>query len=431
MISSRYAAYKIIYGVKYKGEKSSRLIDSCIRNYDFSGEDAVFLTGLAYGCLSRLYYLDYLIKNLSKLPFRKISKKTLTVLELSLFQIYFYDSVPSYAVVDEAAKIIKKEDARAKNFVNAVLRKSAKEKIELDYSKMDQVQKFKIKYNISEPIAKRLLKNYGETFTEELLQSMYEKPKVYLRVNQTLISLKDFTEKLNTQKIDYEIMDGKNYMLSLDSLRNLADNEFFKQGLFSLQDKSAAECVDILDPKEGEHILDCCAAPGGKSMYILEKTLDMAKLVSTDISGQRLEDIYAQKKRLKLKNIKIEKSDSAVYNAEYFEKFDRVLCDVPCSGIGVIRRKPEIRYKDLSDMEELNKLQLAILQNGAKYTKKGGVICYSTCTLGREENQDIIQKFMNKNKGFEIISEKEFYPHIDEGDGFFVCKLRKNSQDVV
>lgn len=425
MDNTRYISYKIIYDIKYNDRFSNLQINKYLNNSNFTFRDRGFITALVYGTLSRIIYLDFQVRNLSKISFHKISKKALVILEMSLYQKYFMNLNADYAIVNEAVKICKREDKRAYKFVNALLRNAPETMIEPDYFKMNIYDKYSLKYSVSVSIVKRLLNNYSEDFAEKLLISMYNAPKLYIRANNLKTDYDEFIELLKKENLEYEVIDKQNLIFSVKDLKDMINNKLYKKGLFSVQDYASMRAIIKMDVQEGDKVLDCCSAPGGKSIFISQKLMNESLLVSVDISEKKLTKLSNEIDRLGIKNIKILTKDMVKLHEEFKNEFDKVLCDVPCSGIGIIRRKPEIRYKNLESIHELNNIQYRILQNASNYVKLGGSLCYSTCTLGKEENDNIVSLFVENNSNYEIIDKKEYYPHIDGTDGFFVCLLKR------
>lgn len=432
MMNLRDISYNILYDVKYNKKYSNIVINEVFKNVDINYEQRGFITYIVYGVLSNINYLDYFIKKYSDIGFSKISKKARVILEIAFFELIFMNSSSNYASVNEAVSLAKKHDNRAKNFVNALLRKftSNEENINqarnYDFSDIKNTQDFiETKYSVSKYIAKRLISNYDKNFVFELLSSMSKTPDIFIRANNLRTNIDEFKTNLDDLNLKYEILDEKNMIFSLKNFKDISKNKLYEQGLFSVQDYASMLCVLSLEPKPYENILDICSAPGGKSIFIAQLMDNKCSLLSLDISKNKLNLLDVQAQRLGIDIIKTGVNDGAIYKADYEEKFDKILCDVPCSGIGILRRKPEIRYKEFEDIDELIKVQKSILKNASSYLKKGGYMIYSTCTLGREENQDVIDDFLSKNSNFEMIFSKEYYPNIDNTDGFFVCKIKK------
>lgn len=425
MCSTRYVSYKIIYDTKYNNKFSNLQINKYLKNSEFSYQDRGFITAIVYGVLSRIFQLDFMIRKLSKIPFRNISKKTLVILEMSLYQKYFMNVDADYAIVNEAVKICKKEDKRAYKFVNALLRNAPDELIYPDFSKFSIYEKYSLKYNVSSEIVKRFLSNYGNDFTSELLESMYDVPKTYIRANNLKINFEDFVLKLEQEKIEYEVVEKENLIFSCKNLKDIDNNKLFIEGLFSIQDYASMKPVLKMDVHENDEILDCCSAPGGKSIFLAQKLKNKSKVISVDISETKLDKLKQEIKRLGIQNIEILTKDMTKFYREFENKFDKVLCDVPCSGLGILRRKPEIRYHNLDSIVELNKIQISILNNASKYLKINGELLYSTCTLGKEENDFIVEKFLKENNSYILKEKKEYFPHIDDTDGFFICRMKR------
>lgn len=428
----RFIAYNILYDVKYKQKYSNIVINETFKSLKLNDDEKNFVTFIFYGVLSNIYYLDYFIKKYSDIAFSKISKQTRLILEIAFFEFIFMNSSVDYATVNEAVTLSKKCDFRSKNFVNAILRNfSSDEKNVLNAKNynfddiQDNIQKISTKYSVSNYIAKRLIDNYDLEFTNKLMESMANAPNIFIRANNLKIDFINFKKELENLKLNFEIIDEKHMIFSITNFKNIADTDIYKRGLFSIQDYSSMQCVLALAPQENEKILDICSAPGGKSIFISQLMNNKGSLLSMDISQNKLNLLDEQVKRLDINIVTTKVNDATIFNENYVEQFDRILADVPCSGLGILRRKPEIRYKNFEDIEKIISIQKTILFNCSSYLKKGGRLVYSTCTLGKEENIDIVNDFINKNKNFKLIYTKEYYPHIDNTDGFFVCVIEK------
>lgn len=428
----RNITYNIIYDVKHNKKYSNILINEVFARSNLKDEEKNFITYLSYGVLGNIYFLDYFIKKYSDIAFSKISNKAKIILEMSFFELIFMNSSQNYATVNESVALCKKVDFRAKNFVNAVLRKisssnpSNLRNYEFDDIK-DKSERLSVKFSISKYISDRLIENYGFDFAYELMDFMSKTPEIFIRGNLIKTDFNTLKSLLDENKLNYEIIDEKNMIFSLKNLKNIANLNIYKDGLISIQDYSSMLCVIASGVTENQTVLDICAAPGGKSIFMSQLMKNKGSILSMDISQNKLNLLSQQCKRLGIDIITTKVNDATIYDESYKEKFDVVLADVPCSGIGILRRKPEIRYKNTDEIESLPEIQKIILENSSKYVKKTGRLIYSTCTLGKEENQNIIEDFIKNNTEFNITYQKEYYPNVDKTDGFYVCVMDRNN----
>ena len=426
----RNIVYSIIYDVKHNNKYSNILMNEVFTKSKLKDEEKNFVTYLSYGVLGNIYFLDYFIKKYSDIGFSKISNKAKIILEMAFFELIFMDSSQNYATVNESVALCKKIDFRAKNFVNALLRKisssnpSTLRNYKFDDIK-DDVQRLSIKFSISEYISKRLIANYGYNFAYELMDSMSKTPDIFIRGNLLKTDVIRLKSLLDENKLIYETIDEDNMIFSMRNLKNIANLKIYKEGLISIQDYSSMLCVLSTGVTQNQKVLDLCAAPGGKSIFMAQLMRNKGSILSMDISQNKLNMLSEQCKRLGIDIINIKTNDATIYNESYKEKFDVVLADVPCSGLGILRRKPEIRYKKEDEITTLFDIQKTILQNSSKYVKKSGRLVYSTCTLGKEENSNIIEDFIKNNTIFRISYQKEYYPNVDNTDGFYVCVMDK------
>lgn len=429
--NARQVAYESIYKVNYEKAYSNIILNQLFRRYEMSYRDRGFVTELVYGTLTRLIYLNRVIAQYSDLRMNRLSPKVLTVLQMGVFQLMFMDSVTDFAAVDETVKLIKQLDFRSTAFVNAVMRKIAREKEQSkDIANLaelsNKIQHFSVKYSVSEYLAGRFLKMYGEEFTEKLLSAFYDSPKLFIRVNSLKTTEKELLDRLSKDGIEAKETSVKG-VFSLKGLRGVGSNPSFREGLFSVQDLSSVRAVVALDPRPGEDILDLCSAPGGKTFAIAEYMNNQGRIDALDISEHKLLLLSERAKELGIEIIRTKVSDARVFQKELSECYDKVLVDAPCSGFGIIRRKPELRYKTYEDVKDLPQIQKEILKQAASYLKKSGILVYSTCTLEKKENIEVIQNFLQEHPNFSLVKEpRSFYPHMDQGDGFFVAKMKKN-----
>ncbi len=404
-----------------------------------------FITETVNGTLRNLIKIDYVIGRFSTVKINKIRPYVLNVLRISVYQLMFMDRVPPSAACNEAVKLVKKKGfVNLSGYVNGVLRTIVRngDKIPYPDKEREPVKYISVMYSYPEEIIKYLSETYS---AEEILAFCAENnkpPKVTAAVNSLRAvpkGLRDVLRKDNIVISSSKIGEG---LVTLSKTSDISESLAFKQGLFHIMDGSSYLCVKILDPKEGEKVLDVCAAPGGKSFLAAYLMKNRGEIVSRDIYKHKIKLIKDGAERLGTDIIKAELFDASVFNKNDVEKYDRVLADVPCSGLGLLKKKPDIKYnRTLKDIEELVKLQKKILTVCEKYVKPGGVLVYSTCTVSVKENEEIRDWFL-KNfdyepcdiseyipEGAESSTFKEGYinitPFMWESDGFFVAKFRK------
>lgn len=448
---ARKLALKAIVEIEKEEGYSNLVLNNIINENrkNLTEKDISLISELVYGVITWKITLDEIIKKYSKIKLKKISIWILNVLRIGIYQIIFLDKIPKSAAVNESVNLAKRYGHRASsNYVNAILRKVEKD----DYEKLNEIEneteRISKMYSMPEWIIEELKINRNLEEVEKICQNLTKKPKINIRVNTLKITVEKLKEKLEEQKIKYKEIDQEMpEFLELEKIKDIENNQLFKEGYFTVQDISAGLTAKILSPKENENILDTCAAPGGKTTYMAELMNNKGNITAGDIYEHRLNLINENAKRLGIKIIKTEEIDASKYKEEYKEKFDKILLDVPCLGIGVIKRKPDIKWqRKKEDVQEISKLQKAILDNCSKYLKKGGELVYSTCSILKEENEDVIQKFIKENKNFEIAKteiniklfekfhKKEGYFSInptEKNDGFFICKLTKNNITII
>lgn len=387
-----------------------------------------FVRELVYGVLENKYYLDYIIKLLVKSPNTKIKNSDMTVLRMGIYQICFMDSVPEYAAVNESVLLAKRFCRGRDGFINGVLRSYLREKdnITLPEREEDEVKYLSIKYSYEPWIIELWLEQYNSKFVEELLEAGNATPDLVLRTNLLKISRKDLIEKLKVK--GYESSLG---ILCSEALHakgaEILEGRLYKNGFFSVQDESSMLAVNMLDPQPDDTVIDVCAAPGGKTLFMAEKMQDRGVIYARDIYKRKLAIIDSEAERLGLSIISTKTWDATKIDSSLIEQADKVLVDAPCSGLGVVRRKPEIKYKKQSrDTYDLPRKQLDILNAASKYVKAGGYIVYCTCTISPLENQRIIGDFLRRNTSFKKLEMIQLLPHINNTDGFFICKMQRD-----
>lgn len=418
MTNPREIALKAIYDVEFQGAYSNITLKKCLANPNLSKQDKALVTSIVYGVVDKKITLDYIIGYFSKLKLKKISKFVLIILRMGIYQLMYMDKIPQSAAVNESVKLAKRYGHGASaGFVNGLLRNVIKSPIEYPENKMEYLS---VKYSYPVWICEKWEKDFGYEFTKNLLEAFAQPPRLNLRPNTLKTSAGDLLKKLALKGIKAEIKDD--YIVSEGF--NIASDELYRSGYYTVQDAAAMQAAKTLNPAGGETVIDVCAAPGGKTTHMAELMRNNGRIYAFDVYEHKTELIRKNAVRLGISIIETAVLDGSVFHEELEETADKVLCDVPCSGFGILRRKREIKW-NREENNDLPQIQQKILTNSAKYLKKDGELVYSTCTIEKEENSAVISAFLAENKGFEKLCEKTFYPHIDNTDGFYICKIKR------
>ena len=418
--------FNILRRVIYEDEKSSDMINS----YAAKANNLSLITRTVYGVLENKIYIDYMIRKLSDVRLKKIHKHVLLILEIGIYNIHFLET-KDYATVDKLVDLTKEKNKRSTGFVNAILRSFIRDEKEIaKIYETDDIKSLSIRYSFPEEITRYIYDFYGMDYTKAYLRDADRIKDISIRVNE----LKTNREEIKNLLVNegFEIEDGKISPngLIVKNPAGLVATKFFKDGLFTIQQEASMKAVEVLDPRENSKILDLCAAPGTKTTYIGEYTKNTSQIIANDISKAKNKLILENIDRLGLKNICLTNYDASTFIRDFENKFDFCLVDAPCSGLGVVGRKPEIRYnRNKETIVRLADLQKDILVNAIKYVKKGGYLVYSTCTLGPLENRNNF-KFLMDNKDLELIQIDgqdfiEYKSFEANTDGFFISKFRK------
>lgn len=438
MVNPRAEALLILNNVINKGaflnDELKKADNKNIKDIDYN-----LLANICKGVLKNKLLLDYIIRKNSKLRLKKIHDLILIILEMGVYQIFFTDKIPAYSIVNELVELAKKNGNKGSiSFVNGILRNIVRNKEKIiasgyyidDLKKNDYSKYLSIKYSHPQFFVDEILEKKGKEFTEDLLRKNNEEAPFFIRVNTVKTSIAAFKELLDKNKFSYKENSYSKNCLEILNPENIINSDLFKKGYFYIQDLASIIVAEIATDKEEREVLDLCAAPGGKSINLSLLNLQ-ASILACDVSSARLKKMDQNINRLGIKNISLKENDASKINKDFIDKFDLVLVDAPCSGLGLYRRKPEIRYnKDNEDLENLASLQKQILKNALSYVKAGGKLLYSTCTLSKTENEDVVKSVLKENDKFEIVKTmgqdfKRFYPNIDNTDGFCICKLKR------
>lgn len=437
--SSRQKAFEILLKIYNSNAYSNLTLDTYLKNSDTDVRDKAFISALVYGVCERQLTLDYNLSKYLKQPIKKLKPEVLIAMRIGAYQLLFMDKVPASAAINESVNLAKFNRASyASGLVNAVLRNVSKNGILLPKENGDNY--LSVKYSCPSWLIDMWTNAYGKENTEKILQMSVGEVPVYIRVNTLKTDADKLISLLAEENVTAQKCDMLPNILVLKKQGSVESLNAFKDGLFHVQDFSSQLCCSLLDAKEGDSVLDVCSAPGGKAFTISEYMNNVGSVTACDIYSQRVKLINDGAERLGIDIITTAVSDATCYN-ENFELYDKVLCDVPCSGLGIIRRKPEIKYKSVEDIDKLHNLQYSILCITARYVKNGGRLVYSTCSLNPDENTEVVTKFLNNNKDFEItyIQDIEKFGIVENGmltvmpfkndsDGFFVAVLTRKGE---
>ncbi len=415
-MSARKCAFEAIGRVINDGAYNNIALSGLYEKYSLSDEDKSLCGIIVKGVLERKLTLDFFISKLSAFPIESLDKRVLNLLRMGLYQIFYLDRVPDFAVCNEAVTIAEEFGKKKKGFVNGILRNACRRKKELTDALMNAPNY--IKYSLGESLYSLLEEQYGET-AKIIAESYFEKGSIAIRVNPLKTTSEKLFEKLMNMGIECEILSERTISVKDNFSKALSlmnEGEFYVQGL------SSQRAVEVLGAALGDVVIDVCACPGGKTVGAAMDMRNNGEIYSFDIHENKLPLIEKNAETLGLTIIKTEKHNSKKVNEKYIEKADKVICDVPCSGIGSIGKRPEIRYKPIEDINGLIDTQKNILSSSVKYLKKEGVLVYSVCSVNKNEGEYLIRDFLEENNNFCLLHEETVLP-AKGCDGFYIGKL--------
>ena len=433
MTSARFTVLKLMQKTD-KQAYSNLALDSALGGSGFSDRDKSFIARLFYGVLERRLTLEHIISLYSKKPLQSLDSEVANVLKMGLYQLLYMDSVPDSAAVNESVELVRQAGkSSAAGFVNGVLRSFVRDGKHIAYPS-DKYKRMSLEYSCNEEIVRLLCGDYTDETAEEFLKNSLTPHKTYIRVNTLKTDADTLIGRFSESGITALKCDAAEDCIFVENLGNVEGSELFKAGFFHVQDLSSQLCCKALAPKSGETVLDMCAAPGGKTFTMAEMMRGKGRIIACDLHEKRVGLIKSGAERLGIEIIEAIKNDAKIYNSA-LPAADKILCDVPCSGFGVIRSKPEIKYTKPSDISRLPEIQYEILKNSAGYLKDGGELVYSTCTLNKKENDEVIDRFLAENTGFEAVGltdnigsdsyKMTIFPKQFGCEGFFISKIRK------
>ena len=426
MANTRELVLKSLYRIETEGAYSNQELKQLLGKNGVPAADRGLATELLLGTVRNKLLLDYVIEQFSSVKLKKLSPWIHGILRLGIYQILMMDRVPDSAACNEMVKLAGKYSKGAsRGFVNGVLRNVSRKKEEISYPE-EPLDFLSVRYSCPGWLTEKLVKQYGEETCEEILAASLKPYPVTLRVNLLKTTADHLAKRLEEEGIKTHPAEGNPCCLYVEGAINVNRSVAYRDGLYSLQNTSSMAAVEALAPENGEKILDLCAAPGGKTTFIAEKMENQGEVIACDIHPHKVPLIENAAERLGISCVDTRGQDDTEFVEEWEGSFDRVLADVPCSGIGVIHKKPDIKWKRQSeDIPELCKIQRRMLENAGRYVKSGGVLVYSTCTILREENQEQVADFLEAHPEFVPEEEQQLLTHLTGGSGFYIAKLRK------
>lgn len=442
-ISARYACVISLSRMEKDGRYSNIELDATIKKYALEGAEKALYSRILYGVLEHLYTIDAMLNSVSNRNLDELDGEIRAILRSGTYQIHYLDKIPLSAAVNESVKLASRRGAGVKGYINAVLRAVSKinisEFLENLKKKLDDAGFLSIKYSVCKDTVSLILSQYGFDKTEKILKNLCGSDKgMSLRVN----TLKTTADLLCSKLTEYGASKSS---LCDDCVKTekgffIESEECFINGEYFVQSEPSALCAAALGAKKGECVIDACACPGGKTFAIAIDMENTGEIIACDLHENKLSLIHKGAKRLGIDIIKTKACDGRIENPSLLSTADRVICDVPCSCLGTISKKPEIRYKSYEEYSRLPQIQLDILKNNASYVKKGGVLVYSTCTFDKNENEAVVKSFLEENKDFSPVFEEYsdkfdtcrdsvgtcFLPCENCADGFYISKLIRN-----
>jgi 16S rRNA (cytosine967-C5)-methyltransferase len=428
MSDPRKIAYDVLVRCSSAEQYSNIALDTAIKRSDLTPPDRGLLTALVYGVIERQITLDAIIDSLCDRKGEEISPDVRTLLRLGIYQLAYLDRVPDHAAVNETVNMAPK---RSRGFVNAILRafiRSGKE-IPIPDKNEDAIRYLSVKYSFCEGLCECFVAAFGLVRTEELFTAFGEHPDLTLRTNTLRISREELIAKIGEQGIRALPTNESDAGIHICDKSPVTELYGFSEGLFFVQDEASQLCVKALDAQEGMRVLDACACPGSKSFGAAIDMQNRGEVISCDLHKNKLSLVESGAARLGISILQTEERDARNTNEEWLGRFDRVLCDVPCSGFGVFAKKPELRYKDPTASAALPDIQFAILKSASQYVKIGGKLVYSTCTLLPQENEENVARFLAQNNCFKRNEQRTLYPDINGTDGFFYAVLERVNEN--
>lgn len=432
MQSPRQICLELLVSTEKGQEYSNIALDRSLRKYPALRDiDRRFISALYYGVLERRITLDFIIENYSSRPAEKLSTVIRQILRMGLYQILYMDSVPESAAVNESVILAGSlKNQGAAGYINALLRNFIRSGSKIPKTGV-KLKDLSIEYSCPVWIISSFIRDFGGDAAVRILETSLLRAPMTARLNTYKYGKDEIISALADENVSVKLSDFTDSCAELFGCGSVESLESYKKGMFHIQDLSCQICCHELGAEPGMTVLDMCAAPGGKTFTLAEMMGGSGKILAFDLHENRVRLTASGAKRLGLSNVTCAVNNAKVYNPQ-IPPADRILCDVPCSGLGVIRRKPEIKYRSKEELSALPKTQFDILTTSSKYLKPGGVMIYSTCTLRNEENIEPVERFLKENPDFEPVKLSDFTdwhttitPDLYNSDGFFIAKIAR------
>lgn len=423
MTGAREVILKGLYRVTEEGAYSNRVLKEMLQNPSLAAKDRAFVTEVFMGVIRNEKKLDYIIARYSKMKIKKLSAWVHLILWMGIYQIVCMEHVPDSAACNESVKLARRyAHGAAQGYVNGLLRNVSRTKAEIAYP-TDPMTRLSVVYSCPEWITEKLIAQFGISETEEILKASHQKQPLTLRVNTLKCDQQALIVRLKEEGVT-AVAEEDARCVRVEGAISVTDSAAYRDGLFTPQNKNSMMAVTLLAPKAGDTVLDLCAAPGGKTTMAAEMMENRGKILAFDIHPHKAALIEKAAKRLGISIIEAKTHDAAVFLPQLENAADCVLADVPCSGIGVIHKKPEIKWmRNEEDIAKLCAIQRAILETAARYVRIGGTLVYSTCTIFQDENGDQIAAFLERHSEYRLEREQLLLTHKTGGSGFYIAKL--------
>lgn len=421
-INSRELVLETLLTITRDGEYSHIVLKQVLDKYQYlDKKERSFITRVVNGTLERMIEMDYILDQFSKVKVKKMKPVIRTILRSSVYQMLYMDSVPDSAVCNEAVKLaVKKGFVNLKGFVNGVLRTIAREKETITYPDLS------VRYSLPEWLVEQWTSEYDPETLSQMGAAFLQEQPTTIRCNLAHLDPEELERELREEGVTVQKCEELPYAYQISGYDHLAGLASFREGHFYIQDISSMQAAEWADPTEGDYVIDVCAAPGGKSIHLAEKLKGTGHVEARDLTDYKVDLIRENIARSRLHNIEAVRQDALKYDEASKEKADIVIADLPCSGLGVLGKKKDLKYKmNPQTQQELVRLQREILSVVQNYVKPGGKLLYSTCTIHRGENEDNTQWFLKEYPQFHLVKEQQRLPGRDSGDGFYLALFQK------